>query len=144
MMYFRRMLSYKNIFFGLMLLLFISTLQSCGTQNKVIKKYKNDASKDYFSGLMVYNPLDKKVLIDHDSDKFFTPASTVKLFTLYTSLHYLQDSIATISFFENNDTIYIKPLADPSFLHDSLPNKTFDFLKKQSTNIVRLREDRID
>lgn len=28
------------------------------------------------------------------------------------------------------------PLADPSFLHDSLPNKTFDFLIKQSKNIT--------
>lgn len=135
-MYFCKMFINKKIFFGLVLIVFIHTFIACGTQSKVIKNYTNDNAKDYFSGLMLYDPLKEKVLINHNSKKYFTPASTVKLFTLYTALHYLKDSIASISYFENGDTIYIKPLADPSFLHDSLPNSTFDFLKKQTKNIA--------
>ena len=85
---------------------------------------------------MVYNPQTKQNIITYNSDKFFTPASTVKLFTLYTSLHYLKDSIATVAYFETDDTLYLQPLADPSFLHDSLPNKTYNFLAQTDKKIV--------
>lgn len=117
------------------LLFSVFLLQSCSVAKQIEKDF-SDKNHTYFTGLMVYNPDSNKTLISYNSDKYFTPASTVKLFTLYTSLHYLPDSIATISYFETSDTLFIKPLADPSFLHDSLPNKTYNFLSYQSKPIA--------
>ncbi len=117
------------IVFGLLL------ISSCSVQKQITKGFSDSKSHAYYTGLMVYNPEKKETLISYNADKFFTPASTVKLFTLYTSLHFLPDSIATISYHETADTLYIKPMADPSFLHDSLPNKTYHFLANQEKPI---------
>jgi D-alanyl-D-alanine carboxypeptidase/D-alanyl-D-alanine-endopeptidase (penicillin-binding protein 4) len=133
--YFSQMLTlFKKIGF-LILWVGMILLQSCSVQKQIVKDFSNEKTHPYFSGLMVYNPASKQTLISYNVDKYFTPASTVKLFTLYTSLHFLPDSIATISYFETADTLFIKPLADPSFLHDSLPNTTYDFLFNQKKPI---------
>lgn len=111
-------------------------LSACSLQKQLTSDFSNAKKHTYFTGLMVYNPQSKQTLISYNADKYFTPASTVKLFTLYTSLRYLPDSIATVSYLETPDTLYIKPLADPSFLHDSLPNTTYQFLKNQTKPIA--------
>jgi D-alanyl-D-alanine carboxypeptidase/D-alanyl-D-alanine-endopeptidase (penicillin-binding protein 4) len=127
----------KNLFVSIVLL-FI--LQSCAVK-KSKNKYLSEESTPYFSGLIVYNPLTNDTLVNYNSEKYFTPASTVKLFTLYTSLHTLKDSIATVSTYETQDRLYIKPLADPSFLHDSLPNSTYDFLSKINKDLLLVSDD---
>ena len=118
------------------IILILFTLQSCA-----VKKTQNDlvseSTNNYFSGLLVYNPATNDTLINYNAAKYFTPASTVKLFTLYTALHALKDSIATVSYYETSDRLYFKPLADPSFLHD-LPNTTFDFLSSTAKDLVMI------
>lgn len=115
-------------------------LFSCSSGN--IGKIDTDKdSPKYFSGLFVYKPSSKKVLIDKNSSHYFTPASTVKLFTLYTTIKTLSDSIATIAYYNTQDGLYIKALADPSFLYDSLPNSTYDFLKSTTKDIVLMPEE---
>ena len=101
----------------------------------------SDSSNNYFSGLYVVEASSGEVIINSNSSHYFTPASTVKLFTLYTALKYLPDSIASISYFDTEDRMYIKPMADPSFLYDSLPNTTFDFLKNTTKEIVLIPEE---
>ncbi len=115
-------------------------IQSCSIEKQIVKELSNPKLHPYFSGLMVFDPASGKTLISYHSDLYFTPASTVKLFTLYTAKHYLSDSIATLSYYESKDTIYIKPLADPSFLHDSLPNSTYEFLSTQIKPIAIVEE----
>ncbi len=131
--YFCRMYFIKHSFYWSLILSLL--LSSCAIKKNQPKRL-GLVNNDYFSGLMVYNPTSKETLIDYNSELYFTPASTLKLFTLYTSLNYLPDSIATFHFFESADTLYIQPQADPSFLHDSLPNKSFQFLKKQTKPIA--------
>lgn len=111
-------------------------IQSCSTSKKIQRTYLADTTTNYFTGLVVYDPIKGDTIINYNGNKYFTPASTVKLFTLYTSLKTLPDSIATISYHEEADTLYFKALADPSFLHDSLPNSTFAFLKSSTKNLA--------
>jgi len=115
-------------------------LQSCSTSKKLQRTYLVDTTKNYFTGLVVFDPEKGDTLISYNGNNYFTPASTVKLFTLYTALKTLPDSIATISYAENRDTLYFKALADPSFLHDSLPNTTFKFLKNTKKKLVHVPE----
>lgn len=126
---------YASIWFFMWLL-----FQSCSIEKQIVKELSNPKQHPYFSGLMVFDPASGKTLISYHSDLYFTPASTVKLFTLYTAKQYLSDSIATLSYYETKDTLYIKPQADPSFLHDSLPNTTFEFLSSQIKPIAIVDE----
>jgi len=127
-----------KIFFTLMI---FSLFFSCATKKNVGEIFISESDNNYFSGLIVYNPATNDTIINYNAEKYFTPASTVKLFTLYTSLHLLQDSIATIEYYETPNRLYFKPLADPSFLHDSLPNSTLHFLNQTNKDLVMIPDD---
>ncbi len=129
----------KKYYLHLFILVFL--LQSCAVNKDLQNTLASFESHNYFSGLTVYNPLTKKTVIDYNSEHYFTPASTVKLFTLYTALHSLPDSIATITYYDKEDKRYFKALADPSFLYDSLPNTTYNFLKNTTKDLLLIPDD---
>ncbi len=128
-------------YFLFALLMSLSLLFSgCSTQKNILQKLTSESTAPYFTGLLVFNPASGKTVIDYNSGKYFTPASTVKLFALYTSLKTLPDSIASISYLDKDSIRYFKTLADPSFLHDSLPNKTYEFLNNTSLKLTYIPE----
>ncbi len=107
---------------------------SCNAPKKtVLKSLENNK---HFSGFVLYEPEKEQTLVSYNADKYFTPASTLKLFTLYVSLKSLSDSIASISYYETDRSLYFKALGDPSFLYDSLPNNTYDFLSNTSKELI--------
>jgi serine-type D-Ala-D-Ala carboxypeptidase/endopeptidase (penicillin-binding protein 4) len=63
-------------------------------------------------GIAVYDIVKKTYIVKHNIDKYFTPASNTKLFTMYAALKMIGDSIATAVI----DGNLVTPLADPSFL----------------------------
>ncbi len=71
----------------------------------------------HFVGFALYDPNSGKYLFQHQADKYFTPASNTKILTLLTALTYLGDSLATLSVHRSNDSTYIWPMGDPTFLH---------------------------
>ena len=130
-------MSIHKFIISLFILIFIGLFSACSVSKQHTDQViSNDV--DYFSGLLVYDPINHDTLIDINSDKYFTPASTTKLFTLYTALKTLGDSIATFNFYESNDSLYLEPLADPSFLYETLPNLSFDFIKSKQKPIALL------
>jgi len=88
-------------------------------------------------GICIYNATDNKYLYNYQSDKNFIPASNTKIFTCYLAMKYLGDSLVGLRYKKgNNDTLYIEPAGDPSFLHPDFQNQpVFNFLK-QFKNIV--------
>ena len=87
-------------------------------------------------GVYVYDDSSKKIIDNYQSDKFFVPASTTKLFTLYAGLKYLGDSLMGIRYIENDTAIFVCPTGDPSLLHpDYQSQPVFDFLKKTGKKI---------
>jgi D-alanyl-D-alanine carboxypeptidase/D-alanyl-D-alanine-endopeptidase (penicillin-binding protein 4) len=72
----------------------------------------------------------KKILVDYRADRYFTPASNTKIFTFYSSLCLLGDSIVSIKYFFKNDSLIFKGLGDPSLLYGNTHHsaKTFTFL----------------
>lgn len=82
-----------------------------------------------FHGLVVLDAGSKKIMYNTNGDRYFTPASNVKIFTLYTGIHSLPDRIPSLKYFSRNDTIYIEGTGNPSWFHPSLKDSTaFKFL----------------
>lgn len=75
-------------------------------------------------------------MADVNGAKYFTPASNTKIFTLYTSLNILGDSIPAFRYVIREDSLILWGTGDPSFLNRELPESTvYNFLRNRSENI---------
>ncbi|MDO7885582.1 D-alanyl-D-alanine carboxypeptidase [Hymenobacter cheonanensis] len=62
-------------------------------------------------------------LFSYNEGKYFTPASTMKLLSLYTGLTLLPDSLPSLRYFSRGDTLYFQGTGDPTFLHGDVPSR---------------------
>ncbi len=76
-------------------------------------------------GISIYNPEAKEYLYNYQGDKYFVPASNMKLFTCYAAMKNLGDSLLGFSYAISKDTLYIKGNADASLLHDDYRSDAF-------------------
>jgi D-alanyl-D-alanine carboxypeptidase/D-alanyl-D-alanine-endopeptidase (penicillin-binding protein 4) len=61
--------------------------------------------------------------------KYFTPASNMKLFSLYAGLHLLGDSLPSLRYFSRRDTLFFQGTGDPTLLHGDVPSRrAYSFL----------------
>ncbi|GAA4317618.1 hypothetical protein GCM10023115_43170 [Pontixanthobacter gangjinensis] len=102
------------------------------TNRKIEKQFNESAIfQKGFAGLAVYDPEEDKMLYEHNSGKYFTPASNTKLFTLYTGLVILEDSLKALEYSIKGDSLIFKGTGDPSLLNPDLPeSKIYNFLKQ--------------
>lgn len=92
---------------------------------------------DTHVGIALYDSGMKKYIYTHNSDKFFVPASNTKLATLYAGLKYLGDSIPGIQYGMHNDTIYLFPAGDPTFMLLDFPGQpVLDYLRNAEKPLV--------
>jgi D-alanyl-D-alanine carboxypeptidase/D-alanyl-D-alanine-endopeptidase (penicillin-binding protein 4) len=115
-------------------LLIVAT--SCSPVSKQVlnKKFKSLEEKfQDHTGFMLYDLEEKREVYSFQSNHYFTPASNTKIFTLYTGLMVLGDSIPALCYSEQGDSLIFTGTGDPSFLYpyayDS--RRAFDFLAKQ-------------
>ncbi|NIG52355.1 D-alanyl-D-alanine carboxypeptidase/D-alanyl-D-alanine-endopeptidase [Chitinophaga sp. Cy-1792] len=96
-------------------------------QNAAISKWaaaeilNTSPLKDAHTGISIYEPAAGKYWYQYQDEKYFTPASNTKIFSLYTGLKILGDSLPAARYFENDTAIFVKGTADPSFLHPDYP-----------------------
>ncbi|WP_259069071.1 D-alanyl-D-alanine carboxypeptidase [Mucilaginibacter sp. X4EP1] len=100
-------------------------------KRKVKKLFKHSQLlNSHFTGFALYDLDNQKMIYEQNSDKYFTPASNTKLFTYYTCLKMLSDSIPALKYVIHGDSLIFWGTGDPSFLHSDLKNvKGFNFLK---------------
>ena len=100
-------------------------------KRKIRKLFKHSAIvKDHFTGFALYDMDARKMIYELNSDKYFTPASNTKLFTFYTCLKMLGDSIPALKYVTHNDSLIFWGTGDPAFLQTDLKGiKGFDLLK---------------
>lgn len=91
---------------------------------------------NYQTGFCLYDLSERKLIFEKNANKFFIPASNTKLLTFYAGLCTLPDSLPSIKYIINNDSLIIWPQADPSFLHPNYPNQiAFNFIKNSNKQI---------
>jgi serine-type D-Ala-D-Ala carboxypeptidase/endopeptidase (penicillin-binding protein 4) len=125
----------RDNFVGLALLLIIA---SCSPKNSILKNLRETERKfQDHTGFALYDPSEKKTLIDFNSSHYFIPASNTKIFTFYTSLQLLGDSIASIKYIVQNDSMIFWGLGDPSFLYPNVfqNDRTYLFLKNRTEKL---------
>ena len=119
----------RYCFLALISLLFLN----CKSAKVTKHLQKSMASRFYenqFTGFMVYNPRTKDTVFNHNAERYFTPASNTKIFTLFTGLHYLPEKIPAFKYAVVQDTLIVKGTGDPSFLHPYFQDSTaLNFMK---------------
>lgn len=120
----------------IILLIGISCLLSCSGYRPLVKNVKSQLSTEFFdhqfSGLFVYDPISGDTLINYNGNKYFTPASNTKIFTLYTAMSLLPEYLPTAQYVTQQSNLYIQGLGNPATLHPVLKDSSLiKFLKKQ-------------
>ncbi|SHH99854.1 D-alanyl-D-alanine carboxypeptidase / D-alanyl-D-alanine-endopeptidase (penicillin-binding protein 4) [Chryseolinea serpens] len=89
------------------------------------------------TGFMLYDLEEKKSVYAFNADKYFTPASNTKIFTFYTSLTLLGDSLPALRYVETADSLIFWGTGDPTFLYKNVfdNGRVFNFLKQSGKNL---------
>ena len=132
----------------LLAIIFLSLFSCSSTQylkntNTFAKKLeKTPEFQNSFTGFTVYNPQTNKYLIEHNADRYFTPASNTKLFSYFTGLSILGDSLPGLRYkMVGSDSLIIWGTGDPTFLHHFIKTtKVYDFLKSQKKRKIYLSQ----
>jgi D-alanyl-D-alanine carboxypeptidase/D-alanyl-D-alanine-endopeptidase (penicillin-binding protein 4) len=117
---------------------YISSPSATQTQTPLDSLLNNPALKGAQVGICIAPADSGKPLFEYQSDKYFIPASNMKLFTCYAAMQYLGDSLTTFLYVDKGDgTIAIEPNGDPSFLvPDFAQQPAFQFLQLQKNILI--------
>ena len=131
-------------FIGLCLLSLVfscKTVQPGSTQDIHNRLHESEIFAQNFTGFSLYDPESQKFLIEHNSEKYFTPASNTKLFTFYACLKILGDSVPAFKYVVRNDSLLFWGTGDPSFLHpDHDQQPAIEFLSRRTEKLLLYQE----
>jgi D-alanyl-D-alanine carboxypeptidase/D-alanyl-D-alanine-endopeptidase (penicillin-binding protein 4) len=106
-------------------------------KRKIKKLFKHSQIvNDHFTGFALYDLDTRQMIYELNADKYFTPASNTKLFTFYTCLKMLGDSIPALRYEVRGDSLVFWGTGDPSFLHSDLKGVNgLNFLKNSNKKL---------
>lgn len=82
-------------------------------------------------GICILDPATGKYWLQHQDDKYFVPASTTKIFTLYAGLRLLGDSLPGLRVVAHDTALFVRGMGDPTFLHPAFFSQpVYDYLSK--------------
>lgn len=97
---------------------------------------KSKVMSSHFVGFMLYDPEAKEVIYEQHADKYFTPASNTKLYTMFASLMLLGDSIPALKYVGRGDSLIFWGTGDPTLLNKAFePSQVMDFLRLSGKNL---------
>ena len=91
----------------------------------------------HFTGFALYDPENRRMLYQKNADKYFTPASNTKIYTFYTALKVLGDSMPVIHYKLKGDSLLFWGAGNPLVLHPDFSSAQLatDFLKQQDRKL---------
>ncbi len=115
------MMRYVYLFFCL--LFAASCANRAGIGSRQFKEYVDQSPvfNQDFTGFALYDPALDEMVYTHEADKYYTPASNTKIFTLYACLKILGDSIPALIYTIRGDSLIFTGTSDPTFLHEDMP-----------------------
>ncbi len=130
----------KNIFYSFFFILILLTGCAINKKPFVTSTIQNGLNSTIFKqhhvGFSLYDLSTNTTIFAQDANKHFIPASNTKLLTFYAGLCALGDSVATLKYQINNDSLLIWPQGDPAFLHPNFTKQpAFDFIKHSNKDI---------
>lgn len=144
--------AYLNPFSKQLLLIFLVLFSSCAATRFQVDKVPlekhfetNPVFRESHTGLLVYDSQEKTVLFEYNAQKHFTPASNTKLLSWYAALKMIGDSIPSLSYCEQHDTLYFSGTGDPTLLYTNFAYApTLDFLQSSPHSLVYIEKQMSD
>ncbi|ERJ59760.1 D-alanyl-D-alanine carboxypeptidase [Sphingobacterium paucimobilis] len=126
--------------------LIATILVSCLFTLNVVKAQDFSLLEDQFAkssilpkhhfGFSLYDLDSNRFVFGKQEDQYFTPASNTKVFTLFTALKTIGDSIPGIQYVQRGDSLIFWGTGDPTFLHPKLDTRrVYDFLKSSEAKL---------
>ncbi|WP_373057060.1 D-alanyl-D-alanine carboxypeptidase/D-alanyl-D-alanine-endopeptidase [Zunongwangia sp. H14] len=135
---------FRKMLFSLFLFPMLVFCISCSS----VKRFNRNIEKTFttdpvfengFAGFALYDPVKEEFLYTHNAGKYFTPASNTKLFTFYTGLKILGDSVPALQYTYKGDSLVFTGTGDPSFLNPKLPeSNVLSFLRNSGKKLYYL------
>ncbi|NUQ24029.1 MAG: D-alanyl-D-alanine carboxypeptidase [Saprospiraceae bacterium] len=92
---------------------------------------KSPVFSKMFTGFALFDPETSQILCQRNGDRYFTPASNTKIFTFYTALKILGDSLPALHYITRGDSLIFWGAGHPAFLHAELTADSTVFLLLQ-------------
>jgi serine-type D-Ala-D-Ala carboxypeptidase/endopeptidase (penicillin-binding protein 4) len=126
----------KSIIVSFMMLLLACDATKISMKSVSRKLKESPTFAQNHTGFALYDVSAKKMLVEHNANRYFTPASNTKLFTYFASLKTLKDSIPALHYQISGDSLIVWGTGDPSFVHPDLPpTNVVHFLKNRPEKI---------
>jgi len=110
---------------------------ACGIQKAQKTLLHSNALQGAHVGIAVFNDSKQQWVNQYQSDHYFTPASNTKILATYVGLRFLGDSLPGWGVAENQDTLFLLPKGDPSFLHpDFTYQPILDLIRQTKKTVV--------
>lgn len=120
------------------LLLSSITISAQKIPHRKIKKLieKSEILNEHFTGFALYDQNKDKIIYEQNASKHFVPASNTKIYTFYTVLNMLGDSIPALKYVVKGDSLIFWGTGDPTLSYSTFKsNKVLEFLKKSDKKL---------
>lgn len=133
-------------YFSTMLAAGLFLFCSCSSSNFISKTAEKEVITvqgltNAHVGICIYDVSSQKNVYTYQSDKYFVPASNIKLVSLYAGLSCLGDSLPGIRYKESNGAIIIQPTGDPTLLHPDFKEQPIAIWLKNSNKSIYINSN---
>jgi serine-type D-Ala-D-Ala carboxypeptidase/endopeptidase (penicillin-binding protein 4) len=131
----------KKISLYLLLVHVIVLLASCSagkSLSNTASKYLlgDSALQNAHTGISVFDPATGKFIFQYQDDKYFVPASNIKILSCYAGMKYLGEKLQGILYVDMDSAMIMVPTGDPTFLHKDYPEQPVaDFIRSINKKI---------